>query len=219
VQFLRIRRWTSIATVVLSYFLVVGFLRLAVGMMRMWMSVKYAESNPPVAILVLGGDAQRERYAVERLNAHPLITFISSGSLVITDPVFEGRRDMVQLDRRAVDTLTNFSTMSDVFIKRRFRHVLVITSSYHIPRAKAIGRIVLGCSGISSTYEASDSNVTDVDASTRYLQSSESYVRTSRDVLRALFWAAYRVDGRMMSSMFQNARPYLVGAQLASSSN
>ena len=107
-------------------------------------------------ILVLGGDAERERVAAQLARADGLPVVVSGGS----NPeyatwLFREREglpaDQVTLDYRARDTLTNFTSLVDDLRQARIRHALLVTSSDHMDRALLVGRIVAGSRGIHLT--------------------------------------------------------------------
>jgi uncharacterized SAM-binding protein YcdF (DUF218 family) len=107
-------------------------------------------------ILVLGGDADRERVAAQLARADGLPVVVSGG----TNPeyatwLFREREglpaDQVKLDYRARDTLTNFTSLVDDLRQARIRHALLVTSSDHMDRALLVGRIVAGSRGIYLT--------------------------------------------------------------------
>jgi uncharacterized SAM-binding protein YcdF (DUF218 family) len=113
---------------------------------------------PPPAqlILVLGGDADRERVAAHLARADGLPVVVSGG----TNPefahwLFREREGLpahqVRLDYRARDTLTNFTSLVDDLRRSRIRHALLVTSSDHMDRALLVGRIVAGSRGIHLT--------------------------------------------------------------------
>jgi uncharacterized SAM-binding protein YcdF (DUF218 family) len=62
----------------------------------------------------------------------------------------------VQLDYRARDTLSNFTSLVDDLHRARIRHALLVTSSDHMDRALLVGRIVAGSRGIQLTPEPVD---------------------------------------------------------------
>lgn len=109
----------------------------------------------PQMILVLGGDVAREEEAGRLARRYGLPVVVSGGS----NPEYaqwlfanEGlRRSQFQLDYRAHDTLTNFTSLVDELKRARVRHLLLVTSSDHMPRALLIGRIVAGSRGIQIT--------------------------------------------------------------------
>lgn len=107
-------------------------------------------------ILVLGGDAARERVAAHLARADGLPVVVSGG----TNPeyatwLFREREglpaDQVRLDYRARDTLSNFTSLVDDLRQARIRHVLLVTSTDHMERAMLVGRLVAGSRGIHLT--------------------------------------------------------------------
>ena len=110
---------------------------------------------PPQLILVLGGDVDRERVAAELAQRDGLPVLVSGGSnpeyahwLFDHQGLDAGR---VQLDYRATDTLSNFTSVVDELKRAQVRHVLLVTSSDHMDRALLVGRVVAGSRGISLT--------------------------------------------------------------------
>jgi uncharacterized SAM-binding protein YcdF (DUF218 family) len=111
---------------------------------------------PPQLILVLGGDLDRERRAAALARQHGLPVVVSGGS----NPeyahwLFEQHQGLppgqVQLDYRAQDTLSNFTSLVDDLRRARIRHALLVTSTDHMDRALLVGRIVAGSRGIHLT--------------------------------------------------------------------
>ncbi|MCP9882329.1 YdcF family protein [Cyanobium sp. Alchichica 3B3-8F6] len=116
---------------------------------------------PPQMILVLGGDVAREQRAAALAARQGLPVVVSGGS----NPeyarwLFEQRQGLppsqVQLDYRARDTLSNFTSLVDDLRRARIRHALLVTSSDHMDRALLVGRIVAGSRGIHLTPESVD---------------------------------------------------------------
>jgi uncharacterized SAM-binding protein YcdF (DUF218 family) len=110
---------------------------------------------PPQLILVLGGDVDRERVAAELAQRDGLPVLVSGGSnpeyahwLFDNQGLDAGR---VQLDYRATDTLSNFTSVVDDLKRAKVRHVLLVTSSDHMERAMLVGRVVAGSRGIGLT--------------------------------------------------------------------
>lgn len=107
----------------------------------------------PEAILVLGGAEEREFYATKIAQEHPnLPIWVSSGSSEwYTERIFAKagiERDRLHIDRRAVDTVTNFTTMVGELQAQGIDSVYLITSDDHMRRARVIGEIVFGSRGI-----------------------------------------------------------------------
>jgi uncharacterized SAM-binding protein YcdF (DUF218 family) len=147
---------------------------------------------PPQMILVLGGDADREKVAARLARHDGLPVVVSSG----TNPeyarwLFEQREGVppsrLQLDYRATDTVTNFTSLVDDLRRARIRHALLVTSSDHMQRALLVGRIVAGSRGIHLTPVA-------VPCGDRCR--IESRRRVWGDGLRALIWVVSGLDVR-----------------------
>ncbi|NJR65528.1 MAG: YdcF family protein [Leptolyngbyaceae cyanobacterium CRU_2_3] len=175
-------RWIGalVAIVVISYIPV----RLAIAAYQ---------APSPQAILTLGGRPAREAFTAELATIHPnLEIWVSSGmrpndaqSVFQSAGVPETR---VHLDYRAVDTVTNFTTLVGDLEKRNIRHIYLITSDYHMPRAVAIATVVLGSHGITFTPLAVPSG-----------KAPESKVRVARDVVRSLVWIATGKTGASLN--------------------
>ncbi len=136
----------------LTRFLLVG------GLGLLWLSRGWwwPSPPPPQMILVLGGDTQREVFAARLAHEDGLPVIVSSGSNPeYANWLFREREglapDQVQLDYRARDTLSNFTSLVDDLRRARIRHALLVTSSDHMNRALLVGRIVAGSRGIRLT--------------------------------------------------------------------
>jgi uncharacterized SAM-binding protein YcdF (DUF218 family) len=144
-------------------------------------------------ILVLGGDADRERVAAELARADGLPVVVSGGS----NPeyatwLFQELQglppDRVHLDYRAVDTVSNFTSLVDDLRRARIRHALLVTSSDHMQRAMLVGRIVAGSRGI---------HLTPVPVPCGDLCVPEGRRKVWGDAARALIWV---ITGRDLRS-------------------
>lgn len=151
----------------------------------------------PQAVLVLGGAAERERFAAEFAKQHPeLPVWVSSGSnpeyaeWVFTEAGIDPTR--IHLDYRAVDTVTNFTTLADYFKTRNIRSVYLITSDYHMRRAQVIGEIVLGSRGIDFQPVAVPSK-----------RSPEPMNKVVRDAARAVLWVTTGRTGSDLAGRFK----------------
>ncbi len=151
----------------------------------------------PEAVLVLGGAAERERFAAEFAKQHPdLPVWVSSGSnpeyaeWVFMQAGIDPNR--IHLDYQAVDTVTNFTTLADYFKQSRIRSVYLITSDYHMTRAQVIGEIVLGSRGIDFHPIAVPSN-----------RSPEPITKVVRDAARAMLWVATGETGSNFANRFR----------------
>lgn len=150
----------------------------------------------PQAILVLGGATAREEFAAQFAQEYPdLPIWVSSGSNPeFTEWVFsEAGIDLARLhlDYQAVDTVTNFTTLVEDFETQGINSIYLITSDYHMRRAKVIGTIVLGSRGIvfKPVTVASE-------------QAPESLDKAIRDGVRAIVWVATGHTGSTLRDRF-----------------
>ena len=109
------------------------------------------------AILLLGGDQERDSFAAnlayQQCAECPLTVFASSPGAGAEERLAKVQAaGQLVLSHRAVDTVTNFSTMIPDLQNAGVTHVLLVTSAYHMPRAAAIAEIMLRSCKI--TFEA-----------------------------------------------------------------
>ena len=138
----------------------------------------------PEAMLILGGDPKREEAGAEIASHYPDLTvWVSTGEMPqdakVTFQQAGVEPDRLILDYQATDTVTNFTTLVPEFKRNNLRHLYVVTSDYHMPRARAIGTIVLGSQGIVFTSIAVEGN-----------KPQEPRSKIVRDVGRSLLWLA-----------------------------
>jgi uncharacterized SAM-binding protein YcdF (DUF218 family) len=167
----------------------------------LWLTYREIRSafTPPEALLVLGGATEREDFAAEFARLHPdLPIWISSGSNqeytegVFADAGIDPQR--IHIDRAAVDTVTNFTTLVDEFRARGIESVYLITSDYHMPRARIIGEVVFGSRGIYLRPIAVPSPI-----------EQESLLKTLRDGARAVLWVTTGHTGStLVRSKYEN---------------
>jgi uncharacterized SAM-binding protein YcdF (DUF218 family) len=146
------------------------------------LAIAYYQSPLPQAILTLGGPPDREEFTAQFAKRYPsLEIWVSSGiPPQQAQEIFRGAGipdTRVHLDRRALDTVTNFTTLVDDFKKLQIQHLYLITSDFHMRRAKAIATFVLGSRGIAFTPIAIPTTTP-----------TESWDRILRDIGRALLW-------------------------------
>ncbi len=159
------------------------------------LAIAYHQAPHPQAILTLGGDPKREEFTAQFAKIHPsLEIWVSSGTIPEkARPIFLDAGvslERVHLDQRAVDTVTNFTSLVDDFKSRHIQHLYLITSDFHMPRSKAIATIVLGSQGIAFTPVSVPSN-----------RPTESRLRVLRDSGRAVLWI---ISGRTGASFNPN---------------
>jgi uncharacterized SAM-binding protein YcdF (DUF218 family) len=155
------------------------------------LAIAYYQAPIPEAILTLGGDFEREPFTAQFAQAYPdLNIWVSTGSppekARVTFRQAGIAEERVHLDRRAVDTVTNFTTLVPTFKTQDIQHVYLITSDFHMRRAKAIAFFVFGSRGIAFTAVSVPSD-----------KPSESLLHILRDTGRAAIWI---VTGRTGAS-------------------
>lgn len=169
------------------------FMLLALPFVMVW-GYKELQSQfmQPQAILVLGGSTsklEREKFTANFAREHPHLPILISGGSPprVTKQVFaKAGVDIkrLRLDYRANNTVENFTTLVDDLKKRGIKSVYLVTSDYHMRRAKIIGEIVLGSRGI-------DFKPITVPSET----SPEPIEKSIRDGVRAIVWVATGYTG------------------------
>ena len=167
----------------------------------LWLGYREIKSHfeRPQAVLVLGGAPEREVFAAQFAREHPQVSvWISSGSNPeYTEWVFAEAGidpDRVIIDREAVDTVTNFTTLVDKFKAEGIESVYLITSDYHMRRASVIGEIVLGSRGIDFKPISVPSG-----------RSPEPIDKALRDGARAVLWVATGRTGSRLSHLLDTS--------------
>jgi uncharacterized SAM-binding protein YcdF (DUF218 family) len=180
--------WRYICTVMkrrirlISFILILALLITSIIPMRI--AIAFHQAPLPQAIFVLGGDDDRMRFAAELWRSHKnLAIWVSDyqSSLESYRQIFQKfdiPEQQLHLDGRATDTVTNFTTLAEDFTDQKLQHIYLITSDYHLMRARAIATIVLGSQGIVVTPLAVPSSG----------NRSESLLRVLRDCGRSLLW-------------------------------
>ena len=128
---------------------------LCLATLGLWFGYKQLQSYfvQPAAIFVLGGHEDRERFAAKLALKHPnLPIWVSSGSPQhYVTKIFTNsgiNNDRLNLDYRAKDTVTNFTSLVKELKEQGIDSVYLITSDNHMNRARIIGEIVFGTQGI-----------------------------------------------------------------------
>ncbi|AFZ27947.1 hypothetical protein Cylst_5972 [Cylindrospermum stagnale PCC 7417] len=183
-------------------FALAGFILILVLVIPIRLAIASYQAPQPQAILTLGGGSDREEFTAEFAKKYPCLgIWVSSGSVpTVVRDIFQAANissDRFRLDYRAVDTVTNFTTLVPDFQQRRIQHVYLITSNFHMPRAKAIATIVLGSQGITFTPVSVPSSYP-----------KESILRILRDSGRSLLWVFTGRTGASYKSSL--TRPFYV---------
>jgi uncharacterized SAM-binding protein YcdF (DUF218 family) len=168
----------------------------------LWMGYKQVRSlETPQAVLVLGGSSsklERERLAAKLALQYPdLPIWVSSGSTnknyvtrVFANAGINPQR--LHLDYEAKDTVTNFTTLVDDFQFLGINRVYLVTSDYHMRRARLVGEIVLGSRGI---------DFQPVVVPTKKV--SETRSKALRDGVRAVLWV---ITGRTGATLAKGSK-------------
>lgn len=164
--------------------IVVAIILLLTSIIPIKLAIAYAQAPSPQAILILGGGRGREEFAAKFAKKHPdLHLWLSTGvNDEVAEIIFQDAeipKEQVHLDRRATDTVTNFTTLVDEFNSLRIQHSYLITSDYHMPRSRAIAALVFGSRGIAVTSVSFPTN-----------RSREPRLQTLRDCIRSVLWIA-----------------------------
>jgi uncharacterized SAM-binding protein YcdF (DUF218 family) len=163
-------------------FALVGFILVLLSIIPIRLAIASYQAPQPQAFFILGGGSERESLTAELARWYPsLDIWISSGSnrdeIHNTFQTAGISLTRVHIDRRAVDTVTNFTSLVNDFKQHNIQHLFLITSSFHMPRAKAIATIILGSQGITFTPVSAPS-----------INPPEPRTHILRDCLRSLVW-------------------------------
>ena len=150
----------------------------------LWFGWRELENSwiKPDAIFVLGGETEREKFAARLAVSHPNLPIWVSGGAPISYAQKVFTKENVDLrrlhvDRNAVDTVTNFTTMVKTLQKAGVKSVYLVTSDDHMFRSRLIGEIIFGSHGITVKPVSFVSNRPD-----------ESWQKVLRDGGRSVFW-------------------------------
>jgi uncharacterized SAM-binding protein YcdF (DUF218 family) len=179
----------------------------------LWFGYKEVKKSlvKPQAMLVLGGSTsalEREKLAARIARQHSdLPIWVSSGS---TNKAYVKRvfakagvaPSRLRLDYQAVDTVTNFTTLVDELQSLGITSIYLITSDYHMRRARVIGEIVLGSRGITLKPVVVPSGIP-----------PEPIEKSIRDGARAILWVTTGYTGATLgqssNQIKQESLPFL----------
>ena len=170
------------------------FLLSILSLIPIKLAIAHFQAPIPQAILTLGGGTDREKFTAQFARSHPLTIWISSGSPRLQAlQIFQDANisTPINLDYRATDTVSNFTSLVKDF-QGQYQHIYLITSDFHMPRAKAIAFIVLGSHGIAYTPVAIPTQ-----------KESESKLKVVRDSLRAIIWLITGKSGSSLNTFNQ----------------
>lgn len=151
------------------------------------LAIAFQQAPSPQAILTLGGGQEREEFTAQFAQQHPNLEIWVSGGIRPEQArkIFQTAgipNEQLHIDCRAVDTVTNFTTLVTDFKKKNLQHLYLITANFHMARAKAIATLILGSRGIAFTPVP----ITNQPINRHH--SFESWYRNLRDVIRAIVW-------------------------------
>ena len=157
--------------------------------------------SQPQAIFVLGGSPDREKFAADLALKYPdLPLWVSSGSpQEYSYWVFDSAgvdRQRIHLDYRAVDTLTNFTTLVDDLKKQGITSVYLVTSDYHMRRAQWIAEIIGSQRGVIFKIVPIPTD-----------RSPEPILKALRDSGRAMVWLVTGYTGVSLQTLEQTEEP------------
>lgn len=169
-----------------------GLIALA-GIIPLRLAITLSQVPHPQAILVLGGNPERIEFTSEFSRSHPKLaiwisdyqTAFALNSSILQQAGIPPQK--VHYDFCPTDTVTNFTCIVNNFDAQGIHHLYLVTSDYHMARARAIATLVFGSRGIAVTPVAVPSK--------GYLP--ESLFRIVRDCFRSLVWI---VSGRTGAS-------------------
>ena len=181
------RHWSKWVTMLA--WLCGAWLAVLLGSIPVKLAIANIQHPQPQAIFTLGGGPQREIFTAAFAKPRPqLDIWVSTGQKprearkIFAQNGIDNRR--LHLDYRAIDTVTNFTSLVYDFKAQGLHHLYLITADYHMPRAKAVATIILGSQGITFTP---------VEVPSFY--SPDPLWRQGRDVSRALLWLVTRHTG------------------------
>lgn len=145
-------------------------------------------SKPIDAILVLGGSIKREIYAARLTREYPdvpiLISHGSDAPCILFIFQREGARlERVWLENCAESTFGNFFFSLPILHRWKVHKVKLITSGNHLPRAKSLGKILLGAQGIAMEIDLVKEKGIPGNRETKF--------KTTLDVTRSIIWAFF----------------------------
>lgn len=176
----------------------ISFILVLISVIPIRIAIASYQAPQPQAIFTLGGGPEREEFTAEFAQNYPnLDIWVSTGILPAQAfAIFHNAgiyTDRIHLDYHAVDTVTNFTTLVRKFQEQHIKHIYLVTSDFHLPRAKAIATLVLGSQGITFTPIAIPSK-----------QPKESIFPIVRDSGRSILWIISRRTGASFHNLLQN---------------
>ena len=164
------------------------------GFIPVKITIAFHQAPTPQAIFVLGGDFNRTRFAGEFWQSRKDLDVWVSDFRWNLDrqrqilKKFGVSSEQLHLDGAATDTVTNFTSLADDFVDNNLQHIYLITSDFHMRRARVIATVVLGSRSVVVTPIGVDSR----------RDEDESLIKVVRDFGRSLLWV---VSGKTGASL------------------
>ena len=153
-------------------------------------------------VVILGGDKLRECAAARSAAALPQVRLVllSSGAATPSDLMSElaaaSRHDVsVFEDRRAIDTLSNCTSLAPDIAKAGITQCMLCTACAHARRAGAVGKLIFGAMGVRVRMRTVETG-----------EPHEGMVRCLRDVFRAILWVAAGIDFSGIAATLHSSR-------------
>lgn len=166
------------------------------GFIPLRTAIVLERSPVPQAILVLNGKPSRIQFAAQLWQSHRHLDIWVSAISDLEEQYYGNifrqagiPQEQIHFDRCATDTVTNFTCTVDDFLAKKLEHLYLITSEYHMPRARAIASLVLGSHGIALTFLPVPSGGIP----------SESRFHIFRDCIRSILWIVFRRTGASLN--------------------
>ncbi|KST66017.1 YdcF family protein [Mastigocoleus testarum] len=177
------------------WWLGLSLLVVLLGFIPVRIAVAFHQSPTPQAMFVLGGNFERTKFAGEFWSSHKDLDiwvsdfpqYLDRQGRILNQFGIPSRQ--LHLDGTATDTVTNFTTLVDDFVDADLQHIYLITSDYHMRRARVIASVVLGSRGVVVTPVAVASNG----------HESESLIRVVRDFGRSVLWITIGRSGASLN--------------------
>ena len=166
------------------------------------------QAPEPQAILILDGTDRRVQFGATFASLHPELPVWISGYCAKRAGVYTAfettgvavRR--IYYDLRATDTVTHFTTLVSDYVERDIHHVYMVTSDFHMARAKAIATLVFGSRGVAIAPVSEPTNL-------QPRETEESWLKVGRDTLRSLSWLVVGRTGAHFNGRTQANCKYL----------
>ncbi|MEM7716210.1 MAG: YdcF family protein [Cyanobacteria bacterium P01_A01_bin.68] len=184
------------------YWFGLSLLIVLLGFIPLRINIAFHQAPTPQAIFVLGGDSIRMKFAGQFWQSRrDLDIWISDyrQNLDFNRRIFqrEGVPDeRLHFDFEATDTVTNFTSLVDNFFDENLQHIYLITSDYHMRRARVIASVVLGSRGVVVSPVAVNSS----------RDEDESLVKVVRDFGRSLLWVATGRSGASLNPRLRKSQ-------------